>query len=339
MKRPESHRVAPSDATRDGSLARLLEEWCAAGLIRADQVQPIVRHEQAKTASASRIPIAAEAVGYVGAALVISAISLLIGRRWDAMPVGLRIATLAIPAAGCAAAGRWLGSKAEAAFMRLAGVLWALSSVALAGALAVVFVDAIFGGDPPAHGGLFFVSGIVVICAAVEYGMRRSVLQQLVLFAWTLATVLGVVDLLEAVIGRELSTIAWGSAVWATAAVWAALGIARRIEPSAIARLVGPVAMLIGSQVVRVDAEALGLWLGLASAALLIGIGVGQSDVVVLLVGAVGLFQWAPQLAVFYLADTLGAEATLLIVGVVLLVAAYVFTRLYQRMRTGSEGI
>ena len=37
------------------------------------------------------------------------------------------------------------------------------------------------------------------------------------------------------------------------------------------------------------------MWLGLGSALLLIAVGVWRADLLVLLVGAVGLFQWAPQ--------------------------------------------
>jgi hypothetical protein len=315
----------------------LLDEWREAGLIRAEQVQPILRHESAKTPTPSRIPIAAEAVGYVGAALVVTAVSLLIGRRWDTIAVGLRVVVLLTPAVVCAAAGRWLGTKSEAPLLRLASVLWVLSPVALAGALTVVFVDAMFGGDPPSHGGLLFVSGIVVIWAAVEYALRRTVLQQLVLFGSVLATVLGVVDVLEAARGRDLSTIVWGLAVWITAGAWAACGLGERLEPSAVARLVGPATMLVGAQVVRDDAEALGLWFGFATAIVLLALGVEHTDVLVLLVGAVGLFQWSPQLAVFYLADTLGTEVTLLAVGTLLLGTAYVFTRLYRRVRSAAD--
>jgi hypothetical protein len=337
MKLSANDRESAGD-TAGGSLERLLEEWREAGLIRADQVQLILRHESAKVPAPSRIPIAAEAVGYVGAALVVTAVSLLIGRRWDELTVGLRIAVLLIPAVACAAAGRWLGSKSEAPLLRLASVLWVLSPAALAGALTVVFVDAMFAGDPPSHGGVFFVSGIVVIWAAIEYALRRTVLQHLVLFGSALATVLGVVDLVVAARGRGLSTIVWGLAVWVTAAAWTALGLTARLEPPAVARLIGPVTMLIGSQVVREDAEALGLWFGFATAVVLLVLGVERTDVLVLLVGAIGLFQWSPQLAVFYLADTLGTEVTLLAVGLLLLGAALVFTRLYHRVRSAADG-
>jgi hypothetical protein len=336
--KPSANDRESAGETAGGSLEHLLEEWREAGLIRADQMQSILRHESAKVPAPSRIPIAAEAVGYVGAALVVAAVALLIGRRWEELAVGLRIAVLLIPAVACAAAGRWLGSMSEAPLLRLASVLWVLSPAALAGALTVVFVDAMFAGDPPSHGGVFFVSGIVVIWAAIEYALRRTVLQHIVLFVSVLATVLGVVDLVVAARGRGLSTIVWGLAVWTTAAAWTALGLTARLEPPAVARLIGPVTMLIGSQVVRTDAEALGLWFGFATAAVLLVLGVEHTDVVVLLVGAIGLFQWSPQLAVFYLADTLGTEVTLLAVGLLLLGAAFVFTRLYQRVRSAAGG-
>ena len=328
-------QARPTD--RRGALEDTLEEWRAAGLIRADEVEPILRYERAKSAPQSRIPMAAEAVGYVGSALVITAIALLIGRQWDDIAVGFRIAVLAVPAIAAAAIGWWVGSKPDPAFERMGSVLWVLSAVALAGSMTVVFVDAMYDGDPPEHGGLLFVGGFVAVWAGIEYALRRLPLQQLALFGALLVTVLGVVNALESARERDFSTIAWGLAVWAFGVAWTALGATGRLEPSEVARLVGPATVLFGSQLIRVDAEVFGLWMGLATAALLVAAGVWRTDLLVLLAGAVGLFQWSPQLAIFYLADAIGTEVTLLLVGVLLLAVAYTFTRLYRRVRS-AEG-
>ncbi|HUP73961.1 MAG TPA: DUF2157 domain-containing protein [Acidimicrobiales bacterium] len=338
LRSPRSAGVAqPRRSDRRDALEDTLEEWRAAGLIRADEVEPILRYEQAKSAPQSRIPMAAEAVGYVGSALVITAIALLIGRRWDDIAVGSRIAVLAVPAMAAAAIGWWVGSKPDPAFARTGSVLWVLSAVALAGAMTVVFVDAMYDGDPPEHGGLLFVGGFVAVWAGIEYALRRLPLQQLTLFGALLVTVLGVVNALEAGRERGFSTIAWGLAVWAFGVAWTALGATGRLEPSDVARLVGLATVLFGSQLIRVDAEVFGLWMGLASAALLVAVGVWRTDLLVLLGGAVGLFQWSPQLAIFYLADALGTEVTLLLVGVLLLAVAFTFTRLYRRVRSTGQ--
>ncbi|MEO8693221.1 MAG: DUF2157 domain-containing protein [Acidimicrobiales bacterium] len=321
-------------ADRRNALEDTLEEWRAAGLIRADEVEPILRYEHAKSPPQSRIPMAAEAVGYVGSALVITAIALLVGRRWDDIAVAVRIAVLALPAITAAAIGWWVGSKSDPAFERMGSVLWVLSAVALAGTMTVVFVDAMYDGDPPEHGGLLFVGGLVALWAGVEYALRRLPLQQLVLFAASLVTVLGVVNALEAGRERDFSTIVWGIAVWAVGLCWTALGATGRLKPTEVARLVGPATVLFGSQLIRVDAELFGLWMGLASAALLVAVGVWRTDSLVLLGGTVGLFQWSPQLAIFYLADAIGTEVTLLVVGVLLLAVAYAFTVLYRRVRS-----
>ena len=328
-----------SGATHGDKLARALDEWRQAGLIRDDEVEPILRYEQAKTRSHGRLPLAAEAVGYVGSALVITAIALLIGQRWDGLAVGFRIATFAVPAFGAAAFGWWIGAKPDPAFVRVGSAMWVLSVGALAGAIIVVFVDAMYLGDPPARGGLLFVGGIVTVWAGSEYALRRLPLQQLAYFAASLVTVLGGVDALGVGRDRGFSTIVWGLAVWAFGTVWTILGVRERFTPSEVARLIGPATLLIGAQVVRADAPAhvlgdLALWLGLGSALLLIAVGVWRADLLVLLVGAAGLFQWAPQLAIFYLADAIGTEATLLVVGLSLLGAAYAFTRLYRRVRS-----
>jgi hypothetical protein len=328
---PPPPRADPRTALED-----TLEDWRAAGLIRADEVEPILRYELARRTPRSRIPMAAEAVGYVGSALVLTAIALLIGRRWDEIAVGLRIAVLAVPAVAAAAIGWWVGAKADPAFERMGSVLLALSAGAVAATMTVVFVDAMYGGDPPEHGGLLFVGGLVAVWAGVEYALRRLPLQQLVLFGASLVTVLGIVNAIEAGRERGFSTIIWGIAVWAVGTAWTALGASGRVKPSEVARLVGPATVLFGSQLIRVDAEVFGLWMGLASAALLVAVGVGRTDSLVLLGGTAGLFQWSPQLAIFYLADAIGTEVTLLVVGVLLLAVAYAFTRLYRRVRSAG---
>lgn len=326
----------PTDARRD-ALARSLGEWRAAGLIGADQAEAIERFEQAKSGPRSRIPVAAEAVGYVGTALVITAIALLIARRWDGIAVGMRIAVLLVPAVATALFGWWIGSHPDASFVRMGSVSWGLSAAALAGAMSVVFVDAIHGGDPPQHGGLLFVGVIVAVWATFQYAWRRLALQQLVLYAAVLATVLGVVNALEATREQGYSTIVWGTAAWMCGAAWSALGVERRLAPTAIARVVGPGSLLLASQIVRVDAEALGLWLGFVSAGLLLAVGVWKSDVIVLVVATAGLFQWSPQLAVHYLADAIGVEVTLLLVGLLLLGVAAMFGRLYRQARSAID--
>lgn len=333
-------RRAPHAATPT-AFERLLDEWRDAGLLDAGQVAPILAYEEAKHGPRSRVPIAAEAVGYVGAALVFGAFAMLVGNNFEDFSRPVRVVLLGVPAILAALIGWFTGRDPDPAFERLGSVLWVLAAVLLAGTMTEVWVDLVHDGDPPAHGGVLFVAGGAFTWAVVAYVLRRLPLQHLVLFAATVASVLGVVDATAAGRASGWSSVVWGSALWAVGAVWATGGCTRRLTPPVLATLLGGAALLVGAQIIRVDNTVLGLWLGLATAAVLLGVGVARADAVVLLAGAAGLFQWSPQLAMYYLEPAIGTEATLFVVGVVLIVAALGSTRLYRRMRaehTPSEG-
>ena len=124
-------RPAPRPAA---SVADDLDRWVAAGLLAPDQAKAILEHEGSRpppevltpqpTAPAvhgpsSRFPLAAEALGYLGGALALTGLVLVLvhywpdlawaGRlaltgwgRWPSSPVGSRCATRPIPhSSGC----------------------------------------------------------------------------------------------------------------------------------------------------------------------------------------------------------------------------------------------
>lgn len=70
---------------------------------------------------------------------------------------------------------------------------------------------------------------------------------------------------------------------------------------------------------------------------------VARTELELLFVGTAGLFQWTPQVALFYLEDTLGAEATLFVIGILLISVAGLLTRMvplvtaHQRARRRGE--
>lgn len=325
-------RITGSRDERTAAFARLLGEWRDAGLLQADEVEPILRYEAAKAAPHGRVPLAAEAVGYVGLALVLAAIAVFTGQHWDALAVGARVAVLAVPAVGAAVFGWWAGAQPDRAFVRLGSIAWVLATALLAGAATVVWVDVVHGGDPPEHGGPLFVAAVTLAWALPAYRSRRLLLQEAAMLAVSFVVAFGLFDLVEP--WRD-DAVAGGLLLIVAGAVCGALGVTHRLGPDELPRLAGPAAMLLGAQTLRTDALVTGLWLGLALSAVLLAVGVWRADVLVLLAGTAGLFQWAPQIATHYLADTLGTAATLFVVGVLLLAAAATFARLYRRVTAG----
>jgi hypothetical protein len=179
---------------------------------------------------------------------------------------------------------------------------------------------------------LLFVAGITAVPAAAFWAWRRLPLQHVVLFAATLLTVLGTVDAVGATRDQGFSTLVWGLAAWGFGLAWAGAAYLRLLEPTLLGRMIGAVTALVGAQVVAGDAHTIGMWLGAATAALLIVGAVKASLVPELVLGTAGAFQWTPQLAIYYLAGTFGAEASLFVVGVLFLVLAGSLSRAYRRV-------
>jgi hypothetical protein len=321
------HPRIDDDARR---VAAKLDEWVTEGLLTRAQADAIVQHESRRPAVA-QVPLAAEAVGYIGAALVVAAVGRTVGRNWDDLSTLARLAVLVVPTVFVTVTGEFAGRRPEHAAARLGSVLWLLACAGTAGALAVVFADVFFGGDPPSHGQMLFVASGTAVAAAALWWRRRLPLQQLALFATTMCVGLGVVDALEGALDRSFSTLVWGAAAWVVGLAWLAAGRTGRVAPTTQARVVGAVTMLYAAQVVAADAHTSGIWLGMATAIGLLVVGVAASAALELLIGTAGIFQWTPQLAYHYLADAIGAEASLFVAGVVLLGVAFLLLRRFSR--------
>ena len=74
-------------------LELMLRRWEASGIITAAQAEEIRRHETSVRPK-PRIPLIAEALGYLGAALVLTAALALAAQLWSEFPVAVRIAVL-----------------------------------------------------------------------------------------------------------------------------------------------------------------------------------------------------------------------------------------------------
>src|SRR5919106_1694225 len=74
-------------------LDRMLARWEARGIITAAQAENI-RSLETSAASKPHVPLIAEALGYLGAALILSAAIALVNQFWDELPVAARIALL-----------------------------------------------------------------------------------------------------------------------------------------------------------------------------------------------------------------------------------------------------
>ena len=302
----------------DSDLNGRLEAWESAGIIDAQQAHAIAVFEASRSPDTeTRVPLAAEAVGYIGAALVLAAAALLVGRNWDSMSTPARLTALILPTAVVWAAGWWSRQSEESALRRLTSVLWALGAIGLAAVAIEAWVDVVDAG--PDHAAVFV--GLAALCGAVPAWMAtRAPLQLLVLAALSVTLGLGLLSSLGDVIDAELfDGPAPGMVLVVVGLGWIAAGVLNATGWDRLAVLVGFLVIVIGAQVLRAGHDTMGVWVGLLVSVLLLAVGVGRSRNEVVLAGGIVLLIWLPQFTLYYLEDVLGAEATLLLTGLVLL--------------------
>lgn len=332
------------------TLTQRLEAWVEAGLVSPEQAERIVAfedvdagrvgfspatvgHEQ-RTEAGSPAPRAApgpaaatartasdrtslaEAIGYVGASLALGAIALLLGRLWADLVVGGRLTLVGLLTVAVFGAALALRNAEQGAMRRLTSVLFAATVAGVGWFIGVVTGDVLDLGWT--ERGASVAAAMLVVSAAL-YLWRSGALLQLTTLATALATVGTALSL------PELPPDAvWYGVAFATIGVaWFLLASGGWVAPRALGEVTGALATLLGVQVATVEGPAVPiLVLGVLAAAGLVWLSVYRDRLHHLVVGAVALFVLSPQLVFELFGDAIGAPATLLLVGLLLVLLA-----------------
>lgn len=309
-----------------------LTRWVRAGLLAPDQADAIRRFEQAArppSAVRDRRTLAAEAVGYVGAALAVGAVGLLLEDVWDRFATGGRLTLVTLLTVLLLAGGLALRRAGSAPMQRLTSVLFTGSVVGL-GWLAVEVGDRVLRlGESD----LALLVGVATTGLALPlYVLRQRALPQLTLLATVVLTVVAV--LFRPALEPGATWV--GLTLWALGCAWALLGAGRWLRPEPVAEVAGAALALLALQVGSFDARLGMLALAVATAGVLVGVAVATDRGHHLAVGAVGLFVLVPQLVFELFGDAIGAPATLLVVGLLLVLLAVGVGR--ARREVGGAG-
>jgi hypothetical protein len=320
-----------------------LDRWVDAGLLTAEQADAIRTFEQQHTTGGTapaassdtrpapssdtrpapssdtrpaRRTLGVEAIGYVGAALAIGAVALLLGEVWDELVVAGRLALVALLTVLLGAGGLALRSADSPPLQRLVSVLMSGSIVGIAW-LAFIVGDEVLGlRDADVA---LFMGGATTVTALLAYGLRRRALPQLTLLAAILLTV----GALFARTALPVEPLWTGLAFWTLGLAWLLLGTGGWVHPRRVAEIAGGILGLVAVQAASFDeARLLMLILAVLTAGALVVLAISTDHVHHLAVGAVGLFVLVPQLAFELFGDAIGAPATLLVVGLLLVVLA-----------------
>ncbi len=332
-----------------------LHDWVAAGLLTPEQAERIMAYEAERAVSdpapsvpppppssaaappapGSRRPsgvAGAEAIGYVGAALVVSALGRMLSELWRELTTTGRLSLAGLVAVLALAAATGLHRIQRPALQRLTSVLFSVGVLAVAWFAGLV-ADEVIG----ARGAVISVtaSAAAAALAVPLYVWRPRGLPQATALAAVLATVLSLLAL-----PALTPDVYWfGLLAWAVGVAWLLAGLGRWALPAGLAGVLGGVVALLGVQVATFDGERLAmLLLGVATAGALVGLAVWADTLHHLVVGAVGLFVLVPQVVFELFGDALGAPAALLVVGLLLVLLAVGLGRAGREVRRDGAG-
>jgi hypothetical protein len=303
-----------------------LQKWLDTGIISAEQAELMKRSVAASPraqpgAEEGRIPIIAEILGYVGAALAIWAVLFLVSEFWANLADWSQAALFGVLSLILLAAGATILDKDEPALRRLSSVLWAGSVIALGGGLYMVF-DPILGLSVEASWTL--ISAFCAVAAALMLWRHAMPAQQITLFAAALSTFIWLMNL-----ATDPELFAYGLVAWGFGLIWIMLGRAKVIEPAGTSMVLGAVAMLYGAQLAAIEGgvSSFGIILGLVTAALFAVAGVSQRDRLTIILGAIGIFWFVPQAMFYFFGEAFGGMFALFVSGLAIIALAIWFTR------------
>lgn len=330
MRRTAPTASAGVDREHEAVL-RHIDRWLGESLITESEALALRHFEmQHATEAARRVPMVAEVLAYLGAALALAAGLLLFGNRFEELSRSMRMIVPAVAGVVFFAAGWPLHRHADPSVGRLAGALWLLATGAFAGFMAEALFDVT---DQPAWALLALGVSVTVFGGALmlAHPTGPTHIGAAAGAAMILPGVVAWWDPADQFVWTGLSFVLFG---W----LWLALGRTRAVKPATPAFVVGTVTALYGPVIAAGEdftGEALLIGSGVAVALLVAGVWLRSTPVLAL--AAIGTFGFLFASILWFLQDTLGAPLALLLGGVSLLVVAWVTLRLGNLTRRRAQ--
>ncbi|MBT8240812.1 MAG: hypothetical protein KJN63_06250, partial [Acidimicrobiia bacterium] len=268
------------------------------------------------------------ALGYLGGALAVIAVLILAEEFWADLELWGRLALLGIVTLGLLIAGWVLRDSPLEAVRRLAGFLWLFAAVGVAFTFGILSAD---GFDSSPEGAALVGSLAAIVFGFVLWRLRTESLQQLALFAAIVATLISMVGVFE------WPDEMWGLSMWAAGTAWLFLTWGMVIRPETTGYALGSVAALFGVQMLAFEGDGWPLLLGVVLAGALIVTSVTLRQIVLLALGAAGVFIFVPQVVFHFFGDSLGAPVALLLSGAALIGGAVALARLMGEIKEDIE--
>lgn len=318
--------------TTEHSPSELIESWLRrgvitpeqAGVMRADVARDAVEPAPATAPGEREGSVLVEALGWLGATIVVIGLGLLVGTWWNDLGSVGRIALVVVVAAALVAAGFAL-PDASGASRRVRAALWLAGSLGAAFAAGLLVDDAGLADDELIGAIAALVSAAV---SGVLWWIGRHVVQHLATAIAVSAAPALLVSRFDPPPGDGL----WpGLTIAAVGASWAALAAAGAIRPDDVGVRIGGAISTVGF--LGTLGNDAGRVIAVLAVAGWVGVALWRSDLVLLGVAALGALISVPVLVTDWFPGALSAAFALLVVGG-LLVGAAVFVARRRREAT-----
>jgi hypothetical protein len=320
-----------------------VESWARDGVISSEQATLMLSDiAVAKSVEAQHrshvASLVVEALGYLGAVIIVVGLGLIIGEFWDDLPVWLTVVGAFVLAAGFVGAGAVMPVDRSDAANRLRTVLYAVAVLPFAGGVAIAATE--WFGLEDIQVGVAASAGAAVFAGALWFVERRP-LQHVAFYVAALFTVGTTTTLITRPANDVFYTempmwvAVTGLAIWAFGLAWLLLSWAGLIKPRELGKVLGAVAMVTG--IMNASEMTWAMFLGLATVTALVVLAVLLRDFGLLIVGAIGTLQVLPMLIMNLFPGVLTAALALLVVGVLLVLAAIYIARRRSELAARAE--
>ncbi|HET7734491.1 MAG TPA: DUF2157 domain-containing protein [Nocardioidaceae bacterium] len=299
----------------------LVDRWVQEGLVTSVQAERM--HAEVATLEGSAgqqrtraASVLAEALGYVGGAVILAG-SLLIGSwYWEDLTTGVRIGLLMGAATLLLGAGALVPVTTGEVGERLRSVLWLASTGAVSGSLGVLVADVLDVGDAD---GFLVVAGGTAVYAAAQWVAGRGFLQQIAFMVTLALTAVATIN--KADLADDLP----GLGAWVVGIGWALLGWRGVVGPRRPVLALGSVMTVLGAMTTG-GADA-GMALTMVTVLAVVVCAVALRDLALLAVGTVAALVNTPAAMTRWFPDSIAPAFALVLVGVALVGTAVWVTR------------
>ncbi|MBF6467868.1 DUF2157 domain-containing protein [Nocardia beijingensis] len=300
-----------SDDRAEAAIGRLVAER----VLTRDQADAVLAALAVERAAAvARGKVLAEIASYVGAGLLFGGIALVASSSWDALDRPVRVGVLAVVSAGLLLGGVLLArvptgrASANSARARLAAVLFALGSVALAGSVGTALEHA------STDAAWVFACTAGAVIAVLGYLALPTVIGMLVCACFLPAAVAGSAT---EVFGLDDS---WGSvAVLVLGGMWFALTRVGALIDVRVGYLIAIVTSVAAAQTLDVDGRIWAYGITALIAVVCFALYATQRSAVLVVGGGVAIAVAAGEAVSDWTGDSLGAAAVVVAIGAITL--------------------